>query len=78
MTKRKELKPKNGKWYELHGNLNNRYVFLIVKKKTGTRDITGYLFDGKGNKKYVYGEWVNRNMQLYDQSNKLLNIILYP
>lgn len=76
MTK-PELKTKKDQWHELHGNLNNRYVFLIVKK-TGARDVTGYLFDGKGNKKYVYGEWFNRNLQVYDQSNKLLNIILYP
>ncbi|WP_404358950.1 hypothetical protein [Methylotuvimicrobium sp. KM1] len=72
-----ELKSKKDKWHELHGSLDNRYVFLIVKK-TGTRDVTGYLFDGKGNKKYVYGEWFNRNLQVYDQSNKLLNILLYP
>lgn len=72
-----ELKTKKDQWHELHGSLNNRYVFLIVKK-TGTRDVTGYLFDGKGNKRYIYGEWFNRNLQVYDQSNKLLNIILYP
>ncbi|CCE21732.1 MULTISPECIES: hypothetical protein [Methylotuvimicrobium] len=76
MTK-PELKTKKDQWHELHGSLNNRYVFLIVKK-TGARDVTGYLFDGKGNKKYIYGEWFNRNLQVYDQSNKLLNIILYP
>ena len=71
------LKTKKDQWNELHGSLNNRYVFLIVKKN-GARDVTGYLFDGKGNKKYIYGEWFNRNLQVYDQSNKLLNIILYP
>ena len=71
-------KPQNQKnqWHELHGSLNNTYVYLLLKK-TGKRDVTGYLFDKKGNKRYVYGEWFDRNLQIYDQSNQRLNIILH-
>lgn len=54
--------------YELQGYLNKQYVYLIVEK-TGDKQIVGYVFDGTGNKKYVYGEWVNKTLQIYDPSN---------
>ena len=69
-------KPAQKKWHELHGSLNNRYVYLVVKK-TGTKDITGYLFDGKGKKEYVYGEWFDQQLLIYDQSNNRLNVLLH-
>ena len=62
-------------WHELHGSLNREYVYLIVKK-TGQRQIEGYLFDGRGNKKFVYGEWFNKELQVYDRSKKRLIVIL--
>lgn len=81
-----DLMPKEGResdykgpqrrWVELHGSLNKQYVYLIVEK-TGKRDVAGYLFDGKGNHSYVYGEWFNDQLQVYDQSNKSLTILLH-
>lgn len=50
--------------YEIHGYLNKQYVYLIVEK-TGERDIAGYMFDSKGNRKYVYGEWFDKSIQIY-------------
>ncbi|MGR9044741.1 MAG: hypothetical protein ACU83N_05555 [Gammaproteobacteria bacterium] len=69
------VKPKP-QWYELQGSLNREYVYLIVKK-TGQRQIEGYLFDSHGNKKFVFGEWFNKQLQIYDRSNKRLTVILY-
>jgi hypothetical protein len=68
-------KSQKGPWVELHGSLNKQYVYLIVEK-TGKRDIVGYLFDGKGNHSYVYGEWFKGQLQVYDQTNKRLTILL--
>ncbi|MGR9052075.1 MAG: hypothetical protein ACU84J_05450 [Gammaproteobacteria bacterium] len=68
-------KKKNG-WHELYGSLDRHYVYLIVKK-TGHRDIEGYLYDGRGDKKYIYGEWFNNQLQIYDQSNKRMTVLLY-
>lgn len=78
MTKKQYLSESRAtkKWHELHGSINSRYVYLMVKK-TGQRDITGYLFDAKGNKQYVYGEWFNRQLLIYDQANNRLNVILH-
>lgn len=61
--------------YELHGVVNQQYVYMIVEK-TGKNDVVGYLFDGKGNKKYIYGEWVNKQLQIFDPSNKKLTVSL--
>jgi hypothetical protein len=71
-----DYKGQKGRWVELHGSLNKQYVYLIVEK-TGKRDIAGYLFDGKGSPTYVYGEWFNGQLQVYDQSNKNLTIMLH-
>lgn len=62
-------------WYEVHGNLNKAPVYLILEK-VGKQQIAGYLFDGKGNKKYIYGEWFKNVLQVYDQSNTRLTILL--
>ena len=72
---KKIVKPKSH-WYELRGSLNREYVYLIVKK-TGQRQIEGYLFDSRGNRKFIYGEWFNRELQIYDRSNKRHIVILY-
>jgi hypothetical protein len=72
----RDYKGQNRRWVELHGSLNKQYVYLIVEK-TGKRDVAGYLFDGKGNHSYVYGEWFNGQLQVYDQSNKSLTIMLH-
>ncbi|NOT84086.1 MAG: hypothetical protein HOP02_04730 [Methylococcaceae bacterium] len=61
--------------YELHGSLNSKYVYLVVEK-TGDRQIVGYLFDGKGKKKYIYGEWLNQTLQIYDSSNTRSTVVL--
>lgn len=71
-----DLNGQQRRWIELHGSLNKQYVYLIVEK-TGKRDIAGYLFDGKGNHTYVYGEWFNGQLQVYDQANKNLTIMLH-
>lgn len=63
------------KQYELHGIMNKQYVYMIVEK-TGKNDITGYIFDGKGKKQYIYGEWVNNQLQVYDPSNKKFAVTL--
>ncbi len=55
------------KQYELHGRINNKYVYLVIEK-TKDNQVTGYLFDGKGKKKYIYGEWSNNTLQIYDTS----------
>jgi hypothetical protein len=75
-VQRSDYKGQKRRWVELHGSLNKQYVYLIVEK-TGKRDIAGYLFDGKGNHSYVYGEWFNGQLQIYDQSNKSLTIMLH-
>ncbi|MGJ0517183.1 MAG: hypothetical protein ACR65O_15675 [Methylomicrobium sp.] len=75
-VQRSDYKGQKRRWVELHGSLNKQYVYLIVEK-TGKRDVAGYLFDGKGNHSYVYGEWFNGQLQIYDQSNKSLTIMLH-
>jgi hypothetical protein len=74
--RRYDFKGQQRRWIELHGSLNKQYVYLIVEKM-GKRDIAGYLFDGKGNHTYVYGEWFNGQLQVYDQANKNLTIMLH-
>lgn len=60
---------------EFHGSINNQSVYLILEK-SGKRDVVGYLFDGKGQKKYVYGEWINNSLQIYDPNNKKSTVLL--
>jgi hypothetical protein len=63
--------------YELHGYVNNKYVYLIVEKaKANGQQVVGYMFDGKGKKKYVYGEWVNKTLQIYEPSSKKSTVLL--
>lgn len=66
---------KNRRWYELRGYLNTKPVYMIVEK-TGNRLIAGYLFDGKGNRTYIYGEWFRGELQVYDPNNTRLTILL--
>ncbi|MEQ1558279.1 MAG: hypothetical protein ABL933_04990 [Methyloglobulus sp.] len=63
-------------WIELHGSVNGKPVYLMVEK-TDDQHIAGYLFDASGNKHYVYGEWFNNQLQVYDQANKRLTVLLY-
>lgn len=69
-----EKRRKYQQWHELQGYLNNQYVYLIVKRN-GEKDIKGYLFDN-GERKYIYGEWFDRRLIIYDQTNNRLNILL--
>jgi hypothetical protein len=62
-------------WCEIRGSLNRSPVYLIVQK-AGQQQVTGYLFDKAGGKRYIYGEWYNNELQLYDTSKKRLNVIL--
>lgn len=66
---------KKGNWYEINGYLNRKYVYLIVKK-TGNNHIEGYLYDGKGNKRFVYGEWFRQQLQVYDTDRQRFTVIL--
>lgn len=70
-----KVKPIKNGWYELYGVLNRNYVYLLVEK-IGNHQIAGYLFDNKDDGKYVYGEWFNGYLQVYDQSNNNLTIIV--
>lgn len=63
------------RWYELHGTLNSNYVYLLVER-TSDQQVVGYLFDGKGNEKYIYGEWFKGQLQVYDKFNQRLTIII--
>jgi hypothetical protein len=65
-----------GSFIELHGSLNGNPVYLMVEK-TGKQQIAGYLFDGHGNSQYIYGEWFEDQLQVFDEANKRLMIILY-
>lgn len=62
-------------WYELHGSLNTHYVSLVVEKAQASL-VSGYLFDGQGNVEYVYGEWVEGYLQLYNQENDRYTVII--
>ena len=65
------------KQFQLHGYINNKYVYLVLEKlKTNDQQVVGYMFDKKGNKKYVYGEWVNNTLQVYEPSNKRSTVLL--
>jgi hypothetical protein len=74
-TEKKPARVNQPDRYELRGSLNRKPVYLIVEK-IGQQQVAGYLFDGKGNRKYIYGEWFKNELQVYDQSNKRLTIIL--
>jgi hypothetical protein len=64
-------KTESNKQFQLQGYINNKYVYLIVEKqKDNDQQVVGYMFDKSGNKKYVYGEWVNNSLQIYEPSNK--------
>lgn len=66
----KSLKePEQPSQYQLQGYVNKQYVYLVVEKaKADDQQVVGYMFDGKGNKKYVFGEWVNNTLQVYEPS----------
>ncbi len=74
-TEEKPAPVKQTVWHELRGSLDRKPVYLMVEK-LGRRQVAGYLFDGKGNKQYIYGEWFKNELQVYNQSNKKLTIIL--
>lgn len=67
-------------WHELRGSLNRKPVYLIVEKigqqQSKPQQVAGYLFDKKGRKKYIYGEWYKDEMQIYDKENKRHIILL--
>jgi hypothetical protein len=74
-TEKKPAKVNKPERYELRGSLNREPVYLIVEK-AGPQQVVGYLFDGEGNKKYIYGEWFKNSLQVYDQSNQRFTIVL--
>lgn len=60
--------PKN-RWYQLQGNINSDYVYLMLED-AGQSQVTGYLFDNKGNNKNIYGEWYKGQLQIYSNADK--------
>lgn len=74
-TEEKPAPVKQSGWHELRGSLDREPVYLMIEK-LGRRQVAGYLFDRKGNKQYIYGEWFKNELQIYNQANKRLTIIL--
>jgi hypothetical protein len=82
-TEKKSAKHTGDKagWHELRGSLNRKPVYLIVEKighqRSMPQQVAGYLFDKKGKRKYIYGEWYKDELQVYDKENKRHIILLH-
>lgn len=56
--------------FDIDGNVGNKYVQAIVDVED-ERYVTGYLYDRKGNKEYVYGEFAYGALYVYDKKGKM-------
>lgn len=61
---------------QISGSLNQKYVYLILQK-IRNNDFAGYLYDGKGGCTYVYGTWLQGQIQVFDPKKGRLNVILH-
>lgn len=70
------IKAKKKRWLEYRGSLNKQPVYLMLEK-TKYDLLAGYLFDGKGDSRYVYGELVKNRLQLYDTKKASFSVLLF-
>lgn len=77
MTKNNIVKIKTHSKPELHqfgGYINSVYVRFNVE--IDNNQVHGQLFDKHGNAKYIYGEFYNGILMIYDQNNTQYNVIV--
>lgn len=64
---------------QLHidGYIDRNYVRLVVDVESNN-NLTGYIFEGRGNqaKTYVYGQKVNGALHMYDKNGRHLTVVL--
>lgn len=56
--------------FDIDGNVGSKYVQAIVDVEDD-RYVTGYLYDRKGNKEYIYGEFAYGALHVYDKKGKM-------
>jgi len=56
--------------FDIDGYVDKKYVYAIVDVED-ERYVTGYLYDRKGNKEYVYGEFAYGALYVYDKKGKM-------
>jgi len=72
--KRKNKKPEI-KQYEIEGYINKDYVRAVLEMESD-KYVVGNIYDKSGKQTYVYGEYVDGALHVYDKKGKHFTIVV--